>query len=171
MPYFAGLAMMLLTSVYARADIHDGLVVHLTFDQVDGSGNPLDTSGRGNNGAIVRPGAASPYVPGIIGMAFQTTGTITAPEYPTGNYITLGMPEDLDFGATTDFSFSWWGQYTADSAHPDIAWLSNKDWNASATRGYVLALDPIDKIRWDFRSRGDPKSYPGGVGSPVAWEA
>ena len=158
------------TATQGRADIHDGLVVHLSFDKVDGNGNPLDSSGRGNNGTIVRPGPNSPYVPGIIGMAFQTTGTITAPEYPTGNYITLGMPDDLDFGATSDFSFSWWGQYTADSAHPDIPWLSNKDWNSSSTRGYVLAIDPVDRIRWDFRSRGDPKSYPNGVaslGSPL----
>jgi hypothetical protein len=33
-------------------NIHDGLVVHLTFD-----GNVLDHSGRGNHGVIVRPEA------------------------------------------------------------------------------------------------------------------
>src|SRR5207248_3191113 len=86
---------LLAPATMVRADIHDGLVVHLTFDQADDGGNPLDSSGRGNHGTIVRPGANSPYVPGIIGMAFQTQGTVTTPDYPTGNYITLGNPTDL----------------------------------------------------------------------------
>ena len=46
----------------ARADIHDQLVVHLRFD-----GDVQDYSGRENHGTIVRPGANSPYVPGVIG--------------------------------------------------------------------------------------------------------
>jgi hypothetical protein len=53
----------------ARADIHDNLVVHLTFD-----GDVLDHSGNGNDGAIVRAGAGSPFVPAIIRQGFQTTG-------------------------------------------------------------------------------------------------
>jgi hypothetical protein len=131
----------------------------------DGNGNPLDSSGRGNNWTIVRPGANPPYVPGIIGMAFQTTGTIMAPEYPTGNYITLGMPADLDFGATTDFSFSWWGQYTADSAHPDIPWLSNKDWNASATGAMSWQSTPSTKSGGTSEVAGTRRAI------PMAWEA
>jgi hypothetical protein len=163
--FLATLGILSATATQGRADIQDGLVVHLTFDQADGNGNPQDTSRRSNHGTIVRPGPDSPYIPGIIGMAFQTAGRITAPEYPTGNYITLGMPADLDFGASTDFSFSWWGMYTNTAQHDDIPWLSNKDWNSSSTRGYVLASEPGGKITWDFRSRGDPKSFPGGVGT------
>src|SRR5437016_613837 len=80
---------LLAPAIRARADIHDALVVHLRFD-----GDVQDSTGRGNNGTIVRPGADSPYVPGIIGMAFQTQGSDPLPEYPTGNYITLGSPDD-----------------------------------------------------------------------------
>jgi hypothetical protein len=59
------------------------------------------------------------------------------------------MPADLDFGANTDFSFSWWGQYTADSAHPDIAWLSNKDWKGAANHDPDHFADPRGSFgRW-----------------------
>ena len=136
----------------ARADVPDGLVVHLTFE-----GDVLDHSGRGNDGTIVRPGTDSPYVPGIIGKAFQATGTVRDVEDPTGSYITLGSPDDLNFGTSTDFSFSWWGQYTPDGQHDDIAWLSNKDWNSGAVRGYVLSSEPGGKFKWNYRSRGDAR--------------
>jgi hypothetical protein len=134
----------------ARADIHDGLVLHLSFD-----GDVSDHTGRGNDGTIARPGADSPFVPGIIGMAFQTTGSVPSPEFPTGNYITLGNPDDLNFGTSTDFSFSWWGQYTAEAQHDDIPWLCNKDWNGPASRGYVLASEPGGRFMWNYRGRGD----------------
>src|SRR5207302_504170 len=142
------------------ADVHDGLVVHLTFE-----GDVLDHSGRGNDGTIVRPGADSPYVPGIIGMAFQSTGTVRDVEDATGNYITLGSPDDLNFGTSTDFSFSWWGQYTADTQHDDIAWISNKDWNAGANRGYVLSSEPGGRFKWNYRSRGDARRDSPTIGS------
>jgi hypothetical protein len=41
---------------------------------------------------------------------------------------------------------------------------SNKDWNSSSTRGYVLISEARGQTRWNFRSRGDGKSYPGPVG-------
>jgi hypothetical protein len=147
----AGIALMAPLGM-ARADIRDGLVVHLTFE-----GDVSDHSGHGNDGAIVRPGADSPYVPGIIGMAYQTTGSLNGIEDPTGSYITLGSPADLNFGTDVDFSFSWWGQYLPDGQHDDIAWISNKDWNAGANRGYVLSSEPGGKFKWNYRSRSDAR--------------
>src|SRR5947209_6535456 len=104
----------LAASASARAqDIHDQLVVHLTFD-----GDVLDHSGNGNDGTIVRPGANSPFVMGIItnnrtaASAFESTGPCTAPHMSTNNYITFGVPatgSGLDFGLDIDFSISFWG--------------------------------------------------------------
>jgi hypothetical protein len=136
----------------ARADIHDNLVLHLTFD-----GDVMDHTGRGNDGTILRPGADSPYVTGIIGMAFQTQGTDTSPEYPTGNYITLGNPDDLHFGTSSDFSLSWWGQYTADAQHDDQAWLSNKDWNSGSGQGWVVDSEPGGTFKWNYRERSQKR--------------
>src|SRR5438132_1377740 len=94
----AGIALLALAGK-AQADIHDSLVVHLRFD-----GDVVDYSGRGNNGTIVRPGANSPYVPGIIGQAYQTTGMVNRPDDSSSSYITLGTPDDLNFDGSSDVS-------------------------------------------------------------------
>lgn len=142
-----------------RADIHDSLVVHLRFD-----GDVMDYSGRGNNGTIVQPGANSPYVPGIIGQAYQTTGTYPGPDVSTSSYITLGTPADLNFDGSCDVSFSWWGMYNATDEHDDIAWLSNKDWLSSGEVGWIIAAqDGGGNIRVNFRSLYEAKiDYHGG---------
>ena len=144
----------------ARADIHDGLVVHLSFD-----GDVVDHTGRGNDGTIVRAGTDSPYVAGIIGMAYQTQGTVPIPEYPTGNYITLGKPDDLIFGTSSDFSLSWWGQFTADAQHGGPVWLANKDANNDANRGWLLESQPNGMLKWLYRERGQSSTGSNTVGT------
>jgi hypothetical protein len=146
----------------ALADIHDGLVVHLTFD-----GDVVDHTGRGNDGTIVRAGTNAPYVAGIIGMAFQTQGTVPVPEYPTGNYISLGNPDDLNFGISSDFSLSWWGQFTSDAQHGIPVWLANKDANNDANRGWILQSQPGGMIKWIYRERGQSSSASTVVGTPT----
>jgi hypothetical protein len=154
----AGIA-LLAPAGKAQADIHDSLVVHVRFD-----GDVLDYSGRGNNGTIVRPGASSPYVPGIIGQAYQTTGMFMSPDVSTSSYITLGTPDDLNFDGSCDVSFSWWGMYNASDQHDDIAWLSNKDWLSSSEVGWIIASQQGGGvIRVNFRSHGEAKiDYNGG---------
>jgi hypothetical protein len=137
-----------------RGDIHDQLVVHLTFD-----GDVLDHSGKGNNGTILRPGADSPYVPAIIRQGFQTIGLPAGPGIATNNFITLGSPPDLDFTGT-DFSFSWWGRFQPSPAQDEIAWLSNKDWSSGALTGWVLASGDTPQpgqFKWNFRARGEKR--------------
>jgi hypothetical protein len=149
---------LLATATKARADIHDSLVVHLRFD-----GDVLDYSGRGNNGTIVRPGASSPYVPGIIGQAYQTTGTYTGPDISTSSYITLGTPADLNFDGSCDVSLSWWGMYNSPDQHDDIPWLSNKDWLSSKEMGWIIASQGGGSVRVVFRSHYEAKiDYGGG---------
>jgi hypothetical protein len=151
----------LIPAAGSRADIHDQLVVHLSFE-----GDVLDKSGRGNDGTIVRPGADSPYVAGIIGQAYQTKGQVLDIDNSSNSYITLGNPPDLNFDGTSDISFSWWGRYTADAQHDDIPWLSNKDWNSGGNRGWVLASEDRGRgLRWNFRAKGEKRQD---ISSPYA---
>jgi hypothetical protein len=154
----------------ARAqDIHDSLVVHLTFD-----GDVLDHSGNGNDGAIVRPGANSPFVPGIIttnrtsASAFETTGPCLGTHMESNNYVTFGTPAPgsaLDFGTDTDFSFSFWGLIAQpNSTIHDPSWISNKDWDSGGNTGYVLATQgpPYTTMtggfKWNFTTDVGPRN-------------
>src|SRR5262249_43773371 len=100
----------------------------------------------------------------IIGQAFQTKGQFVI-DQPTGNYITLGNPDDLNFDGTSDISFSWWGMYNEADQHDDIPWLSNKDWWSGGNRGWIRAAEDKGNgggLRWNYRARGeDRRDIPG----------
>jgi len=114
--------------------ITNQLVVHLTFD------NTLnDNSGRGNhatydshNGLVTRP-AAPTYVAGKIGQAFQFT---TAADGSKIDFATLGYPNDLKFGATSDWSLAFWIFHTNNVGDP--AFIANKNWYAQANPGWGI---------------------------------
>ena len=117
--------------------ITNGLVVHLTFD------NTLsDNSGRGNNGTydshngLVTNPPAPTYVAGKIGQAFQFT---TALDASLIDFVTLHYPNDLKFGATSNWSVSCWINHTNNVGDPAI--IANKNWWSSgkaATNAAVL---------------------------------
>jgi hypothetical protein len=159
-----GIALLAVVPNASAQDIHDGLVVHLTFD-----GDVLDHSGRGNDGMIMRPEAnPDPFVAGIItnnrtmASAFRTLGDFLGANMPTNNYITLGVPapgSDLDFGDGTDITFSFWGKYAQDGAYWDPAWISNKNWTNASNIGYVLAYQGVGWIdpntggfHWNYKT-------------------
>jgi hypothetical protein len=110
--------------------ITSNLVVHLPFD-----GNFNDTSGQNNNASYATNGPdADPiptFVPGKIGQAFQYTTTTNA---SIQEYATLGYPLDLQFGASNDFSVSFWVNYT--NQNDDLPFICNKDWNSSSDVGW-----------------------------------
>jgi hypothetical protein len=159
----------LAASASARAqDIHDQLVVHLTFD-----GDVLDHSGNHNDGTIVRPGANSPFVMGIItnnrttASAFESTGPCLAPHMSNNNYISFGVPatgSGLDFGLDTDFSVSFWGLIPPGITLHDPSWFSNKDWDSGGNIGYVLAAQgpPYTTkkggFKWNFTTDTGPRN-------------
>jgi hypothetical protein len=161
-----GIAFVAAPAISWAQDIHDSLVVHLTFD-----GDLVDQTLRGNDGTIVRPGNDSPFVPGIItnnrvsSSAFRSQGDFLGPMMATNNYITLGNPADLDFGLDSDFSFSWWGLVPpggADEADP--AWLANKDWVSGDTIGWVLCsqghhyITGTGGFKWNYKNIGGNRS-------------
>ncbi len=120
------------TSRVARLSVVSGsvtsnLVVHLKFDA-----DYTDSSGRGNNST---PAGSPTLVPGKIGNAMQFTTASGAPPALT-NFATLGYPADLQFGSTTDFSVSFWTQYTDQS--DDLALISNSDWDSSSNIGWGI---------------------------------
>jgi hypothetical protein len=84
------------------ANLTNDLVLHLEFEN-----SVVDSSGRGNHGTVV---GAPAYVGGAIGPSALSYSTdVGAGSY---NYVTLGTPLDLSFGATTDFSVAYWVRMT-----------------------------------------------------------
>jgi hypothetical protein len=118
--------------VYA-GPLSSNLVVHLKFD-----GTLADSSGRGNNATYMTVGAnASPTARfstnAMFGKAFEYT---TTNDWSDIEYASLGYPADLQFGATNDFSVSFWCNYTNQA--DDLAFISNKDWDSSSNLGWGI---------------------------------
>src|SRR6185369_10132688 len=94
----------------AFANVTNGLVLHLAFD-----GSYLDSSGRGNN---AKPEGSPTFVAGAVGdraLHYNTVVDTSKPNNPVvtaANYVTLGMPADLQFGSNVNFSVSYWVRFT-----------------------------------------------------------
>ena len=121
------------TSRVARVSVSSGsitnnLVAHLKFD-----GNATDSTGRGNNGTPV--GAPTFTAPGKIGNALTLATTGGG---QTVDYVTLGYPNDLKFGSSTDFSISFWTKYTDQTSDP--VFISNSDWDSSGNIGWGIFM-------------------------------
>lgn len=95
------------------ANLTNDLVLHLPFDS-----DTSDTSGRGNHGT---PIGAPTFVSGAIGGgALRYSTDINAGSY---NYVTLGTPTDLLFGADVDFTVAYWVRFTGTPG--DLPFLSS----------------------------------------------
>jgi hypothetical protein len=94
-------------------ELTNSLVLHLKFD-----GDFLDSSGRTNHGT---PVGAPGLVAGRIGSgALHYNTDVTAGVY---NYVTLGTPADLQFGASVNFSVGYWVRFTGTPG--DLPFLCN----------------------------------------------
>jgi hypothetical protein len=83
-----------------------GLMSNLVLD-LEFNGNLLDSSGRGNN--ATNKGAS--FVTGIESQQALYYSSLPLGTPTTFDYVTLGQPADLLFGATQNFSVSYWVQY------------------------------------------------------------
>jgi len=110
-------------------NISNGLVLHLTFDT-----DYSDSSGRNNNGTAV---GSPTLVAGKIGTSAVQVSTDTA--NTLYNYVTLGTPSDLLFGATTDFTVSYWVQMPAGATNGDLPFLCNA---TNSTGGFGVSIVP-----------------------------
>jgi hypothetical protein len=118
--------------VYA-GPLSSNLVVHLKFDDT-----LTDSSGHGNNATYMTVGAnASPTARfstnAMFGKSFEYT---TTNDWSDIEYASLGYPADLQFGATNDFSVSFWCNYTNQA--DDLPFISNKDWDSSSDLGWGI---------------------------------
>jgi hypothetical protein len=118
--------------VYA-GPLSSNLVVHLKFDD-----DLTDSSGRGNNATYMYVGANASTTArfstnAMFGQAFEYT---TTNDYSDIEYASFGYPADLQFGATNDFSVSFWCNYTNQS--DDVPFISNKNWDSSSNPGWGI---------------------------------
>lgn len=118
----------LVANLKVTTSITTDLVAHLRFDN-----DYTDSSGRGNNGTAQ---GAPGFVAGKIGSgAMQWT---SARDGSSFNYVTLGAPSDLLFGANTPFSCSFWIKLTPGQRSGDPAIIGNKNWNSGNNCGFVI---------------------------------
>ena len=124
-----GMLFQALASVSPQLDVPDvdlskGLVVYLPFD-----GGLNDLSGHRNNARISR--SSSSMSDGKFGLAVSLSGA-------RDEYVSLGSPEELDFGTDTDFTVAFWVRIRR-GLTGDAALISNKSWVHGFYRGWVIA--------------------------------
>jgi hypothetical protein len=106
--------------------LNQGLVAYLPFDN-----DYKDYSGHGHDGTAV--GSPS-FIAGRVGGAlhFSTTNDLSF-----NNYVTLGYPADLQFGAN-DFSIGFWINVAGANHGDDPAFIANKNWGSSGNQGWGI---------------------------------
>jgi autotransporter-associated beta strand protein len=103
----AFLAVLPIPTTADNLNLTNGLVLHLPFDS-----DYKDISGRANDGTPVgSPTVASGEI-GSSALHYGTTNGIAT------NYVTVGVVSDLQFGASTDFSVSYWVRGTINTNLP-----------------------------------------------------
>lgn len=135
-------------------ELNDQLVLHLPFD-----GNAQDVSGKAHNGTI---NGTPVYTTGKSGQSLQFTDTASPHQY-----VNLGQPTDLQFGATDSFTVSVWVNHTGNfpdnrsigGSADDPAILSNKDWNTGGNTGWFLGAGSDGRWQWNVGDGSDRADY------------
>jgi len=127
-----------------QAQISNALVLHLTFDGKDGSGNYTNTV---PNGIVGSPVGTPTVQPGKMG---QSVGLTVDGPNAINNYVTLGYPPELMFGAVsdssaTDFSISFWCNYTNQVSDPCL--IGSQNWNSSGNPGWGIFMQGGGNMR------------------------
>ena len=128
----------------SQAQITNGLVVHLAFDGTNVSGAYTNSFA---NGIDASPVGAPTQGPGKLGkcVALTVDGTLGL-----NNYLTLGYPPELQFGSVTaatatDFSISFWVNYTNQASDP--AFIASQNWASSNNKGWGLYMQGSGNTR------------------------
>jgi hypothetical protein len=132
------------------ANVTNNLVLHLKFD-----GNYTDSSGRGNNATSV---GAPTIVPGRLGSGALEFSSANGGPF---NYLTLGNPTDLQFGANTSFSVAYWVKIPFSGGFP--ATNGDLPFICSATGSYGnqgITFAPSYKLGgWSYSMNGIVQLY------------
>ena len=102
----------------SQVGLTNDLVLHLPFD-----GSYNDISGRNNNGTPNGSPALNTDNPVPVGTGYlhyeSDSGT------PSYNYVKLGKPSDLQFGASTDFTVAFWVHQTLGNISTNLPFFGN----------------------------------------------
>ncbi len=109
----------------SSAPLSSGLVSYLKFD-----GDYSDASGRGNAATAV---GGPVFDAGKLGQALRVTTVAGGSKMA---YASLGTNADLQVGASTDFTISFWLNVTSSASDPSI--IANKDWGSSSNPGWGI---------------------------------
>jgi hypothetical protein len=124
-----GLTVLPIPTNATDLNLTNALVLHLPFDS-----DYKDISGRGNNGTNV--GSTSFVSPGAIGTNALHYSSDT--NISSFNYVTLGVVPDLQFGATTNFSVSFWIRQPAFSTFTNLPFFTDAI-GSTGNGGYAFA--------------------------------
>jgi hypothetical protein len=151
----------------SHAQITNALVVHLTFDGTDASGNYTNTIA---NGIVGTPVGSPVTAPGKLGSAVSLT---VDPLNFINNYVTLGYPPELQFGAVSDstdvdFSIAFWCNYTNQAGDP--CFIASQNWNSSNNQGWGIYMQGNGNVRIVAATARSQMSSPaGGVLRDGTW--
>ncbi len=142
------------TAEFFNGELTTDLIVHLRLD-----GDTIDASTQSNDGTV---NGAVTYPFGGINQYAQFNAN--------SEHISLGRPESLDFGSSTDFSISLLlrssGNFTTDNA---VA--SNKNWASGNNPGWVIAVNTNGSWQWNIGDGSDRLDYdsPAGLLYDGSW--
>ncbi|MCW1926120.1 alkaline phosphatase family protein [Luteolibacter arcticus] len=152
---FVGASEIRSATASVAGNLNDQLVLHLPFDS-----SAQDASGNGNHGTI---NGSPSYVAGKSSQCLQFTDT-TSPH----QYVSLGQPAALQFGATDSFTVSVWVNHSGTfpdnrptGSANDPAILSNKDWNSGTNTGWFIGAGPDGRWQWNAGDGTDRADYDG----------
>jgi hypothetical protein len=128
------------------ANATNALVLHLRFD-----GDASDASGHANNGT---PVGAPIFVGGQIGQALhystKTTTDGSGGTVTNANYVTLGRPSDLLFGASTSFSVAFWVRLPSGYVGGDLPFFGSAV-NSDNNQGFTFSPSyQLGGWQWDL---------------------
>jgi len=153
---FTGTAEVRSATASIAGDLNDQLVLHLPFD-----GTTQDASGQGNHGTV---NGSPSYFTGKNSQCLQFADTASPHQY-----VSLGQPADLQFGATDSFTVSVWVNHSGTfpdnrsigGSANDPAILSNKDWNSGTNTGWFIGAGPDGRWQWNAGDGTDRADYDG----------
>ena len=128
----------------ARAAVTDDLVVHLPFDDAFS-----DATGRGNNGTPVVQPEIGGDLPGFVAEAAIGSHAVRLLE---GQHVTLGAPQDLQFGADVNFSVAFWVKGEPGAWTSDPSFISNKSWASGGNAGWIIAAQGNGGWKWNWKA-------------------
>jgi Concanavalin A-like lectin/glucanases superfamily len=116
----------------AQLNLTNGLVLHLPLVN-----DCNDISGRSNNGTAVGSPTVGAHADAQVGGGYLTYSSTAGGPY---NYVTLGTPSDLVFGAAGNFSVAFWVRYTGTQGK--VPFLANQVGSLNSTsQGVTLGPD------------------------------